>query len=113
MPLAPSSGGLLTETVGWRWIFWLNVTLTMLAFVLGAAQITESRDPTAPRRIDLVGLALITTGIGLFTLTFDRAPAWGCGSRLRRSVHSSERPSCSALWCWWRNEPGTRWSTCR
>jgi multisubunit Na+/H+ antiporter MnhB subunit len=27
--------------------------------------------------IDLTGLALITVGIGLFTLTFDRAPTWG------------------------------------
>ena len=32
---------------------------------------------TVPRRIDLTGLALITVGIGLFTLTFDRAPSWG------------------------------------
>jgi len=30
-----------------------------------------------PRRIDVAGLALVTTGIGLFTLTFDRAPSWG------------------------------------
>jgi predicted MFS family arabinose efflux permease len=30
-----------------------------------------------PRRIDITGLALITIGIGLFTLTFDRAPHWG------------------------------------
>lgn len=73
----PLVGGLLTETVGWRWIFWLNVPLTVLAFALGASCIAESRDPTAPRRIDLAGLALITTGIGLFTLTFDRAPTWG------------------------------------
>jgi predicted MFS family arabinose efflux permease len=30
-----------------------------------------------PRRTDVTGLALITVGIGLFTLTFDRAPTWG------------------------------------
>ena len=30
-----------------------------------------------PRRIDVTGLALITLGIGLFTLTYDRAPDWG------------------------------------
>lgn len=73
----PLIGGLLTETVGWRWIFWLNVPLTVLAFALGAARITESSDPSVPRRIDLAGLALITTGIGLFTVAFDRAPTWG------------------------------------
>jgi EmrB/QacA subfamily drug resistance transporter len=73
----PLVGGLLTETVGWRWIFWLLVPLAMIAFLIGATTITESSDTTVPRRVDLVGLALITLGIGLFTLTFDRAAAWG------------------------------------
>jgi EmrB/QacA subfamily drug resistance transporter len=73
----PLIGGLLTETVGWRWIFWLNVPLTLLALAIGARSITESFDETVPRRIDVTGLALITIGIGLFTLTFDRAPSWG------------------------------------
>jgi len=73
----PLIGGLLTETVGWRWIFWLNVPLTLISLAIGAWSITESSDETVPRRIDVVGLALVTTGIGLFTLTFDRAPSWG------------------------------------
>jgi len=73
----PLIGGLLTETVGWRWIFWLNVPLTLIALAIGAWSITESFDETVPRRIDVTGLALITVGIGLFTLTFDRAPSWG------------------------------------
>jgi EmrB/QacA subfamily drug resistance transporter len=73
----PLIGGLLTETVGWRWIFWLNVPLTIIALAIGARSITESFDESVPRRIDVTGLALITVGIGLFTLTFDRAPSWG------------------------------------
>jgi EmrB/QacA subfamily drug resistance transporter len=73
----PLIGGLLTETVGWRWIFWLNVPLTLIALAIGARSITESFDETVPRRIDVTGLALVTVGIGLFTLTFDRAPSWG------------------------------------
>jgi MFS family permease len=73
----PLIGGLLTDTLGWRSIFWLNVPFTVLSLVVGAISITESSDNTAPRRIDLGGLALIVIGIGLFTLTFDRAPAWG------------------------------------
>jgi EmrB/QacA subfamily drug resistance transporter len=73
----PLIGGLLTETIGWRWIFWLNVPLTLVVAAIGARTITESFDETVPRRIDVSGLALITVGIGLFTLTFDRAPSWG------------------------------------
>ncbi|HEX3546081.1 MAG TPA: MFS transporter [Mycobacterium sp.] len=73
----PLIGGLLTDTVGWRWIFWLNVPLTLVSLVIGALSITESSDETVPRRIDIAGLALVIVGIGLFTLTFDRAPSWG------------------------------------
>jgi MFS family permease len=73
----PLIGGLLTETIGWRWIFWLNVPLTLVVLVIAARFITESFDESVPRRIDVAGFALITIGIGLFTLTFDRAPTWG------------------------------------
>jgi EmrB/QacA subfamily drug resistance transporter len=73
----PLIGGLLTDTVGWRWIFWLNVPLTVISLALGAWSIDESSDTSVPRRIDVMGLAFITVGIGLFTLAFDRAPQWG------------------------------------
>jgi EmrB/QacA subfamily drug resistance transporter len=73
----PLVGGLLTQTLGWRAVFWLLVPLAAIAFVIGAKTIPETSDDTVPRHVDLPGLALITTGIGLFTFAFDRAPAWG------------------------------------
>ena len=73
----PLVGGLLTQTLGWRWIFWLLVPLALVAFVIGVLTVPESSDDTVPRRIDVTGLALIIIGIGLFTLTFDRAANWG------------------------------------
>lgn len=73
----PLVGGLLTQTLGWRSIFWLLVPLCAVALLIGARTIPESTDDGAERSIDLPGLALITTGIGLFTFAFDRAPTWG------------------------------------
>ena len=55
----------------------LNIPLAAACVLIGAFAISESRDTEAPRRIDVAGLALLTAGIGVFTLTFDRASVWG------------------------------------
>jgi hypothetical protein len=53
------------------------VPLASVAFAIAARTVPESSDDSVPRRIDITGLALISVGISLFTLTFDRAPSWG------------------------------------
>jgi MFS family permease len=73
----PVVGGILTDTLGWRAVFWLLVPFAVVSLILGALAVPETFDDTVPRRLDLAGLALITTGVGLFTLTVDRAPSWG------------------------------------
>jgi EmrB/QacA subfamily drug resistance transporter len=73
----PLVGGLLTQTLGWRAIFWLLVPLAAISLAVGMKFIPETFDETVPRRLDLSGLGLVTTGIALFTLAFDRAPSWG------------------------------------
>ena len=108
----PLVGGLLTQTLGWRWIFWLLVPFALVALVIGALTVPESSDDTVPRRIDLTGLALITVGIGLFTLTFDRAPSWGWltpGTIIAFVARSRCWPRSSSS----RDGCAGRWSTCR
>ena len=73
----PVVGGILTDTLGWRAVFWLLVPFAVVSLILGALAIPETFDDTVPRRLDVTGLALITAGVGLFTLTVDRAPSWG------------------------------------
>ena len=67
----PLVGGLLTQTLGWRWIFWLLVPLALAAFVDCRARRCP-RVQTTPCRvaIDLTGLALIIVGIGSVHVDF-------------------------------------------
>jgi EmrB/QacA subfamily drug resistance transporter len=57
----PLVGGVVTEGLGWHWIFWLNVPIGLLAIGLGMRLLPETQG--APERIDLVGVALVTAGV--------------------------------------------------
>jgi predicted MFS family arabinose efflux permease len=72
-------GGLLTETIGWRSIFWINVPIGVAAFVLAAIYVPESR-AERPRRTDPIGQVLVI--VLLFSLTYAiiSGPRLGWGS---------------------------------
>ena len=63
--VGPLVGGALTTGVGWRWIFFVNVPIGIVAVGLTLAKVQESRDPTG-HRIDWIGVA--TFSVSLFTL---------------------------------------------
>jgi EmrB/QacA subfamily drug resistance transporter len=62
MAAGPLLGGLLVESVGWRSIFWVNIPFGILALILTARFVPESRAET-PRRFDLVAQALVITAL--------------------------------------------------
>ena len=45
--IGPILGGVLTDTLGWRYIFWLNVPVGVLALLMTCRYLPESRDPDA------------------------------------------------------------------
>jgi EmrB/QacA subfamily drug resistance transporter len=65
--VGPTLGGVLTEYVGWHWIFLINVPVGLVAVLAGLVIIRESRDPEAMPGIDLPGTAMLS--ISLFSLT--------------------------------------------
>jgi EmrB/QacA subfamily drug resistance transporter len=65
--IGPTLGGILTQYVGWEWIFFINVPIGIIGVAACLYIIPESRDTEQSQKIDYPGVAFLT--ISLFTLT--------------------------------------------
>ena len=68
LAIGPLVGGLLTEHLSWSWVFFVNVPVGVLGVAASYLLIDESRDMSEEQRLDLAGL--VTSGLGLFALTY-------------------------------------------
>ncbi len=60
--LGPVLGGLILQSLSWRWIFYVNLPIGALALVL-AYRLLPSSEPQRGERLDFVGLALLSPGL--------------------------------------------------
>ncbi|MCH2133669.1 MAG: MFS transporter [Phycisphaerales bacterium] len=74
--LGPVMGGFLTEVLSWRWIFFVNVPICAIAFLMVLVFARESRDPQAAGRLDVGGIILLLVGISTLSVGIDRIPHW-------------------------------------
>lgn len=77
--LGPVVGGALVDSVGWRSIFLVNVPVGLLAILLTALFVPESRAPRA-RRLDPVGQALVIVMLASLTYAIIEGHGHGWGS---------------------------------
>jgi EmrB/QacA subfamily drug resistance transporter len=68
LAIGPLVGGLITDHIDWSWIFFINVPVGIVAIAASLLIIRESRDESEEQRLDLPGL--LTSGLGLFALTY-------------------------------------------
>jgi EmrB/QacA subfamily drug resistance transporter len=74
--LGPLAGGLIVHSIGWPWIFWINLPFGVAAIVLIVIYLHEGVEPEA-RRIDYAGASLLLAGVGSLMLGLTQAGAWG------------------------------------
>jgi EmrB/QacA subfamily drug resistance transporter len=60
--LGPSLGGVVTDALGWRWVFWLDLPVVVLALVLGRRHLPDVPG-TGSGALDATGGALLTGGL--------------------------------------------------
>jgi len=65
--LGPLVGGVIINGLGWRWIFWINLPIALVAIVLLLWSTAESRDTNAARSIDVPGVTTLVGGIFLLS----------------------------------------------
>jgi EmrB/QacA subfamily drug resistance transporter len=81
MALGPLVGGGLTQLVGWRSIFWINLPIGAATIALAQRFVPESRAPRA-RRADPIGQVLVLGALVAITYAVIEGPHHGWGSPL-------------------------------
>lgn len=76
LAIGPVAGGLLVGTLGWRWVFLLNVPLIALSFAFCLSTVQESRVQQSAR-LDITGLLLLVIGLAGLLLAISQGGQWG------------------------------------
>lgn len=71
----PAIGGAVTESLGWPWIFWINLPIGLFAAVMVMTRLRESFGPTA--KLDIAGLLLVA--VSAFALVWGLLRGNGAG----------------------------------
>ena len=107
-------GGVLTETLSWSWIFFVNVPVGVAAFFLGPRLLDESRDMTV-KSFDALGAVLVTAGLVSLVYAITQSGTYGWGSARTIGVITAAAALLAAFGWWERRhaEPLMRFGILR
>jgi EmrB/QacA subfamily drug resistance transporter len=107
-------GGVLTETLSWSWIFFVNVPVGVAAFFLAPRLLDESRD-TSVKSFDALGAVLVTGGLVSLVYAITQSGTYGWGSARTIGVIAASLALLAAFGWWERRhaEPLMRFGILR
>ncbi|PZU69325.1 DHA2 family efflux MFS transporter permease subunit [Sphingobium sp.] len=81
----PILGGIICDTIGWEWIFFIKVPVAALGGLIVMIMLRGQPDPTEKASIDKVGLALLVIWVGALQIMLDegRNHDWFAAAEIR------------------------------
>jgi len=71
--VGPLVGGVITEQINWRWVFYLNIPFGLVAALIVGTQLIEDHSNRKRRSVDVFGIMLFTLSITLLMLLLVRS----------------------------------------
>ncbi|MEP9362832.1 MFS transporter [Nocardioides sp. CN2-186] len=78
--IGPVLGGILTSGLSWRWIFFVNLPICLVAMFISMTRVHESKNPNAGRP-DWIGFVTFSSALGLLVFGLIEAGKDGWGDR--------------------------------
>jgi EmrB/QacA subfamily drug resistance transporter len=77
--VGPMFGGVLTDLLSWRWIFFVNVPIAAFGVLATWLAIHQTEPEPADHRIDYAGVATLSLGLVSLLVALDQVTDWGWG----------------------------------